>query len=73
VRQRVDGLLERLGELELTPDELRGLRIVEVLEYIATPDAAHLIDELAKGAADARLTRDAITARERLRRATKED
>ena len=61
-------LQQMLEGLETSPEALRAVRAVEVLEWIATPDAARLLDELAKGAPDARLTREAIAARERLRK-----
>ena len=47
-------------------ERLRQARALEVLEAMGTPEARTLLDELAKGAADAWLTRDAKTALERL-------
>jgi hypothetical protein len=50
----------------IPPRELRALRAVELLEWIATKEArAHLI-ALAKGVPDARLTREAAAACKRL-------
>ena len=46
----------------------RQLRAVELLERIATPAARDVLSELAKGAAEAPLTREAAAALERLRR-----
>jgi hypothetical protein len=64
-RRRAQGLLREM-ESVTPPDELRALRAVEVLEWIATPAArAHLL-ELTKGAPDARLTREASAACKRL-------
>ena len=54
--------------IESKPESLRAVRAVEILEWIATPEAVRLIDELAKGAADARLTREAAAAKRRLAR-----
>ncbi|MGH7225396.1 MAG: WD40 repeat domain-containing protein, partial [Gemmataceae bacterium] len=65
VRRRLQQLLEAQ---EHRPQALRAVRAVEVLEWIATPDAVRLIDKLAKGAAEARLTREAVAARQRRRR-----
>jgi RNA polymerase sigma factor (sigma-70 family) len=47
-------------------EAVRGVRAVEVLEYLATPDARKVLRELAKGAADARLTREAKASLDRL-------
>ncbi|HEY7314232.1 MAG TPA: hypothetical protein VH643_33075 [Gemmataceae bacterium] len=58
-------LQQILDAQETAPEALRAVRAVEVLEWIATPDAVRLLDELAKGAPDARLTREAADARNR--------
>jgi RNA polymerase sigma factor (sigma-70 family) len=44
---------------EPSPDRLRGLRAVEVLEWIGTPQAREVLRRLAGGAAEAGLTREA--------------
>jgi RNA polymerase sigma factor (sigma-70 family) len=65
-RRRAEGLLREMENGFILPRELRALRTVEVLEWIATPEArAHLL-ELAKGAPDARLTREAAATCKRL-------
>jgi hypothetical protein len=46
----------------------RSVRAVEALEWMATPAATALLDELARGLACTRLTREASVARDRLRR-----
>jgi WD40 repeat protein len=51
-----------------SPDNLRAMRAVETLEWMATPAAAALLDELARGLAGTRLTSEAAIARDRLRR-----
>jgi hypothetical protein len=61
-------LQQMLGALENKPQSLRAARAVEVLEWIGTPDAVRLIVELANGAAEARLTREAVEAKRRLSR-----
>jgi RNA polymerase sigma factor (sigma-70 family) len=66
VKKRLEGILAHLGNPG--PDRLRQARAVEVLEIVATPEAIQLLDELAGGAASARLTRDAAAARDRLRK-----
>jgi RNA polymerase sigma factor (sigma-70 family) len=65
-RRRAEGLLREMASGIIPPRELRALRAVEVLEWIASqPTRARLL-ELAKGAADARLTREAAAACKRL-------
>jgi hypothetical protein len=61
-------LQQILEAQETAPESLRAVRAVEVLEWIATPNARRLLDELAKGADDARLTREAVAARNRIRK-----
>jgi hypothetical protein len=68
VRKRAEGFLGKFDPPTPSPDQLRRLRVVELLEGIATPAARDLLSELAKGAAEAPLTRDAAGALERLRR-----
>jgi Tol biopolymer transport system component len=64
VRQRVEQLLAKLEQI--SPDPLRVLRAVEVLEHIGSPEAKELLETLATGAEGARLTREARAALERL-------
>ena len=54
------------------PEWLRGARAVETLEYIATPEATQLLQELAKGDPKARLTTEAQGALERMAKATRQ-
>jgi HEAT repeat protein len=68
VRRRALDFLSQFDPATLKPDRLRQLRAVELLEGIGTPAARDLLSELAKGAAEAPLTRDATAALERLRR-----
>lgn len=65
MRRRLQHILDAL---ESKPESLRAVRAVEVLEWIATPYAVHLIGELSSGAADARLTSEAVEAKRRLSR-----
>ncbi len=65
VRRRLQQIVEGI---ENKPEALRAVRAVEVLEWIATPDAVWLLGELAGGAAGARLTREAAAAKRRLSR-----
>jgi len=66
MRRRVQYVLERLRGPVTKPELLRSLRAVAVLEDISTPEAKQLLEELAQGAAEARLTREAKAALERL-------
>lgn len=68
VRRRAQAFLDQFDPAELSPERLRQLRAVELLEGIATPAAKELLDELAKGAAGAPLTLDAAAALGRLKR-----
>jgi WD40 repeat protein len=65
-RRRAEGMLQDMEHGVLPPRELRALRAVEVLEWIATPEARARLLELTKGAPDARLTREAAAACKRL-------
>jgi hypothetical protein len=68
MRRRVQAVLERLHAPVKQPELLRALRAVAVLEDIATPQARRLLEELAAGTPEARLTREARAALERLQR-----
>jgi hypothetical protein len=68
VRRRAQEFLDRFDPPNPSPDRLRQLRAVELLEGIATPAARDLLSELAKGAVEALLSREAAVALERLRR-----
>jgi RNA polymerase sigma factor (sigma-70 family) len=63
--RRVQALLERLRGPITRPELLQSLRAVAVLEDIGTPTAGRLLEQLARGAPEARLTGE---AKESLRR-----
>jgi hypothetical protein len=63
-RRRIEALLDGLETL--SPERLREVRAVEVLECLGSAEARLVLDALAAGAADARLTREAKAAVERL-------
>jgi RNA polymerase sigma factor (sigma-70 family) len=65
-RRRAEGLLGEMENGVIPPRELRALRAVEVLEWIATPEARARLIDLAKGAPEAPLTRAAAAACKRL-------
>jgi WD40 repeat protein len=62
VRRRAEGLLERLGDRARSPERVRELRGVQVLEWIGGPEARRALETLADGASDAELTRAAKAA-----------
>jgi WD40 repeat protein len=65
-RRRIEALLRKLDGPVSSPELLRGLRTIEVLEHIGTPQARQVVAALAEGAPAARLTKDAKAALERL-------
>jgi hypothetical protein len=65
-RRRVEQLLQKLRDAITNPEQLQALRGIEVLEYIGTPEARGVLDVLARGAPEARLTQEAKAARQRL-------
>jgi hypothetical protein len=66
VRQRVRRILGAALEVDLTPERLRDMRALEVLEQIATPPARQVLAALAHGPAGAALTREARATLRRL-------
>jgi hypothetical protein len=66
VRERAQQLLRKLARPILVGAPLREVRAVAVLEFAGTPEARRLLAALAKGAAEARLTREAKAALRRL-------
>jgi hypothetical protein len=68
VRRRLEPLLDKVERANYSPEQLREFRAVAVLERIGTPAARQLLDRLARGAEETRLTRDARDALARLAR-----
>jgi WD40 repeat protein len=70
LRRRLQPLVERQSQERLIPSaaNLRAVRAVEVLEAIGTAEARRHLEELAAGAPEARLTREARAALDRLMR-----
>jgi RNA polymerase sigma factor (sigma-70 family) len=66
VRRRIEKLLARRNEQGLSGEPLQAVRAIELLEHIGTPEARELLGKLAASAAEARLTREAKAALERL-------
>jgi WD40 repeat protein len=66
VRRRLAQILQGLHSFTPPGEQLRSLRAVEVLEHIHTPAARALLRQPAGGVPEARLTREARTALDRL-------
>jgi hypothetical protein len=67
-RQRIDRLLSRLKGPITMPAKLREIRAVETLEYISTPAARKLLENLARGTPQARVTQEAKESLSRIGR-----
>jgi dipeptidyl aminopeptidase/acylaminoacyl peptidase len=66
VRKQLEALQD-VSPLPVRPgQELRGIRAAAVLEQVGTPEARRLLESLAGGAPEARLTREAKASLERL-------
>jgi RNA polymerase sigma factor (sigma-70 family) len=71
VRRRAEQLLQELGQQpipDLSADTLRGLRAVEALERIGTPEAADVLRSLAVETPQTRRSREAKASLQRLAR-----
>jgi WD40 repeat protein len=68
VRRRAEDLLERQRRKGPSPERLRGLRAVQALEWIGTPEARRGLENVVSGDPDAELTRAAAAALARLKR-----
>jgi WD40 repeat protein len=70
VARQLEGLLERATNVARSPrgEALRGVRALEVLEHIASPEARTLVEALAAGMTEANLTREAKATLQRLAR-----
>jgi len=65
VKRQIEALLDGIETPSMEP--LRAMRVVEMLEHIATADARKLLDEFVAGAKNARLTREAKAAKGRMK------
>jgi hypothetical protein len=66
LRAQIDKLLAKVPPVTVPPEYLRDCRALEVLEFIGTAEARRVLEVLAQGAPEARLTRDAKATLERL-------
>jgi RNA polymerase sigma factor (sigma-70 family) len=70
LRQRLEQLLDKLAGQAPVAGKLRDLRAVELLEWIGGSEARQLLQVLAEGAPQARLTQEARSAIRRLTKAS---
>jgi WD40 repeat protein len=68
LRRRVEQILAKINAPIADADTLRKLRAVELLERLGTRQACQLLTELTRGAAEARITREAQASLQRLTR-----
>jgi hypothetical protein len=68
VKRLARRLLARLGRPGASGELLRSLRALEVLEWVGTPAARKLVEELSGGRVDAPLTRQARATLGRMRK-----
>ena len=73
VRKRAGDLLDELKKTVYPPKELRALRAVETLEWIATKAAEKQLAAWATGDPDARLTQEVVAALHRLNAGNRTD
>ena len=66
-RKRLEELLVDVRASAASPENLRPLRAVEVLEHLGTSEACAVLKTLADGAPAARLTHEARAAQNRLK------
>jgi WD40 repeat protein len=59
LRERLDRMIQELDQSAIANVLLQQVRAVEVLETIGTDDAKRILEKLARGEADSRLTREA--------------
>jgi RNA polymerase sigma factor (sigma-70 family) len=66
VRRRLEALLDRLEAVGPSAETIREVRVVEALEWIGNAEARRLLDKLAAGPPETRLTQEAKSAARRL-------
>jgi hypothetical protein len=67
-RARAEKILKKVKELPLTPERLRVLEAIELLEMLKTPLARQLLEDIARDTLIAQFRQEALLALERLAR-----
>jgi HEAT repeat protein len=67
VRRRAEHTLKQISSFKVSRTLLREFRALEALEQMGTNEAGLLIQNLAKGASEVRLTQDAIATLKRMK------
>jgi WD40 repeat protein len=62
MKAQIINLLDKTPRVTVPPEHLRDLRALEILEFIGTNEAKLVLENLAKGALQAKLTQDAKSA-----------
>jgi len=70
-KQRITDLLEKLEDDAENPERWRRLRVIELLERIATPQARELLESTAKEAGDGEFVRESKASLARLAKVAK--
>jgi len=68
VKRRAKSVLDQIAGPLISPQRMQSVRAIEALEHMGASDAQALLRELTRGAAEARSTREAIAALERLKK-----
>jgi WD40 repeat protein len=68
LKQRLEKLLEQSAGPATVPELVRAMRGIETLERIGTPEARQLVETMAQGASESRVTQAAKKSLERLTR-----
>jgi hypothetical protein len=67
VRQRIESVLETIGEFPIPPDTLRRTRAIRLLEQIGSENAVRVLDKLAESKPPTTASLDAEAALKRLK------
>jgi len=67
-QRRIEQLLDQIDHQELSRETLRGMRTVEILENLGTPDAREIMRILSQGAPDPELIEQAKDSLRRVAR-----
>jgi hypothetical protein len=72
MRQRAEELLGKLDQPTASPERLRVLRAIEVLEHVGTAEARRILERVAGGMPEARVTEEAKQSLDRLAKGDRE-